>query len=81
MGELDRLRWQCRRGLLELDLVLATFLREGAERLTPAERADLMRLLEAPDNDLWAWISGRDDPADAAFQPLIERLRVVRPGA
>ena len=33
MGDLDRIRWQCRRGLLELDLVLAAFLERQLDRL------------------------------------------------
>ena len=32
----DRLRWHCRRGMLELDLVLSAFLERHLERLDPA---------------------------------------------
>ena len=37
MSELDRIRWNCRRGLLELDLILEKFLERHLERLTPDE--------------------------------------------
>ena len=46
MGDLDRIRWRCRRGLLELDLVLQAFLERGYDRLGPEERAVVSQLLE-----------------------------------
>ena len=78
MAELDRIRWRCRRGLLELDLVLASFVREGLEELKGAELAAFARLLEAADNDLWDWICARADPADPALAGLVRRLRATR---
>jgi antitoxin CptB len=78
MSEVDRIRWRCRRGLLELDLVLMAFLHEAFERLPPDERANFARLLDAADNDLWDWVSARREPADPAFAGLVKRLREVR---
>jgi len=82
MAEIDRIRWRCRRGLLELDLVLEAFLREELGSLTPEELGAFTRLLDAPDNDLWDWVSGRGDPPpDAMPAGLIRRLRSVRRAA
>ena len=78
MSDFDRIRWQCRRGLLELDLVLECFLRENSERLTSGEWETFRQLLVVPDNDLWDWISGRADPHDPAQTELIARLRAVQ---
>jgi antitoxin CptB len=78
MRDLDRIRWRCRRGLLELDLVLAGFVRTELERLSAAELTAFGRLLEAADNDLWDWISTRSEPADAGLAALVSRLRSVR---
>jgi antitoxin CptB len=78
MSVLDRIRWRCRRGLLELDLVLNAFARAGLEGLTAAERAQFARLLDSDDNDLWDWVSGRSDPPDAELAGLVRRLRAVR---
>ena len=78
MSDFDRIRWQCRRGMLELDLVLEGFLRENSERLTSVELDRFRRLLAAPDNDLWDWISGRADSYDPALTELIARLRAVQ---
>ena len=78
MSDLDRVRWRCRRGLLELDLVLDSFTRAHLESMTPAELELFHRLLDAADNDLWDWISGRAEPADARWVGLVARLRDVR---
>ncbi len=78
MSDLDRIRWQCRRGLLELDLVLDGYLRENLQQLTPVELEEFRRLLDATDNDLWDWISGRAEPHDPALTGLVARLRAVR---
>jgi antitoxin CptB len=80
MSDLDRIRWHCRRGLLELDLVLTAFLQEGYAQLGTAEKATFVRMLDADDNDLWDWISARQDPPEPAMSTVIERLRAVRPG-
>ena len=81
MAELDRIRWCCRRGLLELDLVLDAFLRDELDRLTPEELTGFTRLLDASDNDLWDWVSARGDPPDPIEVGLVRRLRAVRLGA
>ena len=48
-----RLRWRCRRGMLELDLVLAQFLQLHGARLTVPQLAELDALLDLPDPELW----------------------------
>jgi antitoxin CptB len=74
---LNRLRWRCRRGMLENDLVLTRFLDSRGDRITDAELAALESMLEMSDNDLWEMLSGRQEPTDAALMPLLERLRAV----
>ena len=81
MAEHDRIRWHCRRGLLELDLVLNAFVRENLDTLAPEQLALFARLLEAPDNDLWDWVSARSDPPDTRMAGLVQRLRAVRHAA
>ncbi|MCC6534519.1 MAG: succinate dehydrogenase assembly factor 2 [Burkholderiales bacterium] len=81
MAELDRIRWRCRRGLLELDLVLEAFVSTELERMAPPELASFSRLLEAQDNDLWDWVAARCEPPDPALAGLVRRLRAVRHSA
>ena len=72
MSEADRIRWQCRRGLLELDLVLAKFLDRRLETLSPGELAAFKRLLDYPDNDLWDFVIGKMPSPDAESAQIIK---------
>jgi antitoxin CptB len=74
MAEFDRIRWRCRRGLLELDLVLERFLAQRFDRLDAAERDLFDELLDAPDNDLLDMALGRTEPAPR-YQVVVDMLR------
>jgi antitoxin CptB len=67
----NRLRWQCRRGLLELDLVLQRYLEKN-----PDDHS-LHALLDLPDNDLWDIIAGRSDRYDRRYEETVARLRAA----
>jgi antitoxin CptB len=67
----NRLKWKCRRGLLELDLVLQRYLE------THPLDGELGALLDMHDNDLWEIVSGRRDDYDARFGGIVARLRAV----
>jgi antitoxin CptB len=49
---LSKLRWRCRRGLLENDLFVQRFFRHHEETITTRQAAGLMALMDLPDNDL-----------------------------
>ena len=70
-----RLKWKCRRGLLELDLVLERFLQGPAAQLTDEQLGHLGELLEQPDNELWDVVCGRSERFDERYADLVERLR------
>jgi antitoxin CptB len=72
MAEADRIRWQCRRGLLELDLVLMKFLDHRLENLSSTELAAFKRLLDYPDNDLWDLINGKAAPEDLEVAQILK---------
>ena len=71
MAEIDRVRWQCRRGLLELDVVLNRFLERHFETLSAQQRAAFDRLLDYPDNDLWDFVTEKQPPPDAETARII----------
>ena len=71
----DRLKWKCRRGLLELDLVLERFLQRQAGGLDAEELARLGELLELADNELWDIVNGRSDEYEARLGDVVQRLR------
>jgi len=74
MAEHDRIRWRCRRGLLELDLVLKRFLEHRFDALDADERRVFDELLDAPDNDLLDMALGRTEPAPR-YRAVMEMLR------
>lgn len=76
MGELDRIRWQCRRGLLELDLVLSRFLERDLEGLAPDDLKLFKELLGEADTVLLAWVMGQEQPPQH-YSGLIGRLQQV----
>ena len=75
MGELDRIRWHCRRGMLELDLVLARFLDRHFADLPPSQQEAFKALLEYPDNDLWDLVAGRIEAAPGDQATVLGLLR------
>ena len=56
----NQLRWQCRRGMLELDTLLLTFLTTEYPALTPAQQYAFRTLLQFDDIALWAMINNND---------------------
>ncbi|HEY5738454.1 MAG TPA: succinate dehydrogenase assembly factor 2, partial [Gammaproteobacteria bacterium] len=51
MSELSRLRWLCRRGMKELDVVMTTYLDEHYENASPDQQRQFGKLLEMADPD------------------------------
>ena len=75
MSDMDRLRWSCRRGLLELDLVLQRFLNEEYSSLGAEQRETFKRLLGLQDNELLDLAMGRTDTSDEKFGELVNLMR------
>ena len=74
--QLRRLRWNCRRGLLENDLVLERFLAVYGRDLDQARLARLNELLALVDNDLWDLVAGRCEPTPE-YAELVGWLRAA----
>src|SRR5882672_8458747 len=86
--EMNRLRWSCRRGLLENELVLERFLRAHAGLLEGERLAAFRTLLEYSDDELWGLVSGRREwrsrarrsgPIDAELLAQIHRGNTMGP--
>lgn len=80
MSELARLRWKCRRGMLELDLLFKDFLQQGYSELDAAGRRRFDQLLDYPDAVLLEWLMGRVQPTDKDVAELIVRIRSAAAG-
>ena len=74
-AEQRRLRWRCRRGMLELDLWLQEFFDSCFRDLGASDQALFERLLEESDQTLLGWLSGTSAATDAELRDLVERIR------
>ena len=72
---LRRLRWHCRRGTKELDLLLLRYVDQVYPGADAAVRHDFERLLESQDPELAGWLYGRDEAADPALRALVAVIR------
>ena len=77
MKELDRVRWRCRRGMLELDIILQRFVDKHYTQLNEAELQQLDTFLNLPDNDLWDMITAKKEVGDVKLQPMLQLLQIV----
>lgn len=73
--ERARLMWHCRRGMLELDLMLQRFMEHSFDTLTPKEIKQFDTLLSCTDPELFAWFMGHETPED---NELLEIVTIIR---
>ncbi len=76
---IGRLRWHCRRGMRELDVVLERWLVERYPSAREDERQAFARLLQSQDPQLVAWLFGRERPDDPAMAALVDEIAAGGP--
>ena len=72
--ERSRLYWQCRRGMLELDILLQEYCRD---RLADSELTQFADLLTCSDEQLYGYLMGRVKPTDVKISKIVNRIRNV----
>jgi antitoxin CptB len=70
-----RLRWRCRRGMKEIDVLLERFARGGLASAAAEDPAALEELLDLPDPELAAYLLGGERPPQPHLARLTERIR------
>ncbi len=75
MTEIARLRWLCRRGMKELDVLMTHYLEHRYPEAPAAEQQAFESLLQMPDPDLYSLVLGRIDSDDKDILRVIEILR------
>lgn len=76
-----RLLFRCwHRGTREMDLILGRFADTTIADLTDAELSELEQLIEVPDPDLYAAITGSAPPVPPCTGALFDRIKSFRPG-
>jgi antitoxin CptB len=72
--ELSKLRWRCRRGLLENDLFIERFFRRFEETITTRQAAGLQTLMDLADNDLLDLLLARKQPQGEVDVPEVHEV-------
>lgn len=70
-----RLAWRCRRGMLELDILLESFLQRGYAALDGQQKQDFERLLALPDQELLEYLLGVNQSMDGDLAHVIACIR------
>ncbi|MBZ8140938.1 succinate dehydrogenase assembly factor 2 [Rubrivivax gelatinosus] len=73
-ADLGRLRWRCRRGLLENDLFVERFFRDHEATITKQQAQGLMALMDLPDNDLLDLLLGRRGLQGELDRPEVQEV-------
>lgn len=71
---LSRLKWACRRGMLELDVLFMPFVDEAFEDLDESQQLVFERLLTSDDPDLFAWFMGHQECEDPELAQMVEYI-------
>lgn len=70
-----KLKWACRRGMLELDVLLGNFLEEAYSDLSLEEKKQFVTLLSHGDPSLFAWLLGHETPSDPELIAITDKIR------
>ncbi|WP_299492507.1 succinate dehydrogenase assembly factor 2 [uncultured Shewanella sp.] len=73
--KIARVRWACRRGMLELDVLFQPFVENHYEQLTDENKAVFVRLLECEDPELFAWFMGHESCKIPELADMIVKVR------
>lgn len=74
INNFTRLKWACRRGMLELDVLLGNFLNEAYPGLSPEDQQRFTDLLDCTDPELFSWLLGREVPENPELAKITEAI-------
>ena len=77
--DLARLRWRCRRGMRELDVMLGRYLDRAWETASSAERCAFAQLVELQDPELFGYLVGGTSPPEDAQRAVVACIRRLGP--
>lgn len=79
MTNFNKLRWQCRRGNLELDIILLRYLEQQYAQAPIAEQNQFTQILNYEDQLLYQYLIAGKDSSDHEFNDLIQKIRQLHP--
>jgi antitoxin CptB len=79
LADVARLRWRCRRGMRELDVLLLRYLDRAWDSASRCERDAFARLVDLPDPELLGYLVRRAEPAEDTLRAVVEAIRQLAP--
>jgi len=74
----NRLVWACRRGMLELDLVLQPFVESHYDQLSESDKQQFQLFLEREDQQLFQWLIQKEKSSDLNTQRIVDIIHESR---
>ncbi len=71
----SRLKWQCRRGMRELDELLSSWLEHQYPASPDEQKVAFQALLELSDPELVSYLLGKEMPSGKELASIVERIR------
>ena len=75
VNRVRKLRWLCRRGMKELDILLESFLEQNRQALESGSWPELEELLQNEDDVFWTWVRHPDLEDAMIYRGILERIR------
>lgn len=74
-NNLTQIRWRCRRGMKELDILFERYVANHLHRVNEDERNAFVRMLSLPDSLLWDYVMDRQTPTDSGIKDVLSKIR------
>ena len=71
----SKVKWRCRRGMLELDTMLNAYFDQCYSDLSSEDQRLFESLLALEDQQLYRWLLATDDVVDDPFVALVQSIR------
>ncbi|RLA20357.1 MAG: succinate dehydrogenase assembly factor 2 [Gammaproteobacteria bacterium] len=79
MSELSKLRWRCRRGAKELDVMFERYLEKGYDQSSEADRQAFDKLLEIQDPKLLRYMLSQEAPDSQELLDIVSKIQSIPP--
>jgi antitoxin CptB len=76
VNNLAKISWACRRGMLELDVLLGNFLKTSYKCLNIQDKQLFVELLHYSDPELFAWLMNQELPSHPHLIPMIKKIQM-----
>lgn len=73
-AKIRQMRWRCRRGILEVEMILQPYFERHALTLVTERKEIMDQLLACADTDLMAWFTGGQLPAEPELSAFVQEI-------